>query len=96
MAEPPLTDRLHVRVEGLVQGVGFRYATYRKATSLRLKGWVRNLADGRVEAEFEGPKPVLEEMLAWCREGPMLSDVRRVATTWAEGPGGYDSFDIRF
>ena len=58
-----MTERLRVHIQGRVQGVGFRYATHRQATRLGLSGWVRNAADGSVEAEFEGDKAVLKELL---------------------------------
>ncbi|MBP8128340.1 MAG: acylphosphatase [Candidatus Hydrogenedentes bacterium] len=90
-----MTGRLHVYVEGRVQGVGFRYATCAKAESLRLNGWVRNLYDGRVEAVFEGPKAALEAMLAWCRRGPAAALVTKVEETWEEGPPRHQGFFLR-
>ncbi|HPO14614.1 MAG TPA: acylphosphatase [Candidatus Hydrogenedentes bacterium] len=90
------TTRLHVLIEGWVQGVGFRYSTLAKAESLRLNGWVRNLPDGRVEAEFEGPRDTLETMLAWCRRGPLGASVRRVEEQWANGEPRYQRFSILY
>ncbi len=89
-------ERLHVFVAGLVQGVGFRHGVYRKAKALALTGWVQNLADGRVEARFEGPRAILEEMLQWCHHGPGLSDVSHVESNWDMGPKQWDSFRITF
>lgn len=88
------TDRLHVFIEGWVQGVGFRYATCARARSLSLGGWVRNLPDGRVEAEFEGGKAALEEMLAWCGHGPAGASVRNVESTWESGAARHTHFVI--
>ena len=79
-----------------MQGVGFRHGVFIKATSLGLTGWVCNLDDGRVEAHFEGPQSVLDEMLSWYRQGPSLAHVRHVETSWDDGPGEYDSFEITF
>ncbi len=90
-----MTDRLHVLVEGLVQGVGFRYATQHRALALGLTGWVRNLHDGRVEAEFEGPRPDLERMLEWCQVGPRMAQVSKVETKWETGEPKYPSFQLR-
>ncbi|HNR33706.1 MAG TPA: acylphosphatase [Candidatus Hydrogenedentes bacterium] len=90
-----MTDRLHVFVTGRVQGVGFRYSTEDRARSLGLYGWVRNLPDGRVEAEFEGPKPALEEMLEWCRQGPRFAAVARVEADWEQGEPRYREFACR-
>lgn len=80
-------ERLHVVVEGRVQGVGFRYAAQREAQRLALTGWVRNRDDGAVEAVFEGPRDTLEQMLEWCRRGPAFARVVRVAEAWAAAKG---------
>lgn len=90
-----MTDRLHVFIEGRVQGVGFRYATQRHALQLGLSGWVRNRVDGCVEAEFEGDRDELQQMLEWCREGPAFASVTHVDEEWEAGPSRYDSFRIR-
>jgi len=71
--------RAHVLVSGRVQGVFFRDGARRKARDLNLKGWVRNLPDGRVEALFEGDPAAVEEMLRWCAEGPPDARVEDVA-----------------
>ena len=89
-------ERLHVVIDGRVQGVGFRFATQREAMARGLGGWVRNLYDGRVEAEFEGPRGALEAMLAWCRSGPAFARVSSVETAWESGEPCYgDEFRIR-
>jgi len=67
-----------VRVQGRVQGVGFRQQTAARARSLGLTGWVANLADGSVEAVFEGPRDRVESMVEWCRRGPNGAHVARV------------------
>ena len=54
--------RAHIFYSGQVQGIGFRYTVHRLATSLNLKGWVRNLADGRVEIMVDGPKADIEQL----------------------------------
>lgn len=87
---------LHVYISGLVQGVGFRHATYRHACSLGLTGWVRNAPDGRVEALFEGERGVLERMLEWCLRGPVLSRVDKVDSTWTQATGSFEGFEITF
>ncbi|MEW5895120.1 MAG: acylphosphatase [Candidatus Omnitrophota bacterium] len=56
--------QLHVYFRGIVQGVGFRYTVHRYATGLGLKGWVRNLPDGRVEMKAEGERQELEDLLS--------------------------------
>lgn len=68
----------HVVVTGTVQGVGYRAACRRAAVSAGVRGWVRNLDDGRVEAVFAGPEEAVEQMVAWCRSGPDAAVVRSV------------------
>jgi acylphosphatase len=89
-------NRLRVVIDGRVQGVGFRFSTQREAMALGLGGWVRNLYDGRVEAEFEGPRGTLEAMLAWCRGGPAFARVSNVEVEWESGEPRYGGeFRIR-
>jgi acylphosphatase len=91
-------QRLEVRISGRVQGVWFRASTREEALRRGLSGWVRNLPDGRVEAVFEGDRPALDAMLAWCRVGPPGARVAGVETGWAEAAGepatGLDGFTI--
>lgn len=70
--------RISVRVQGRVQGVFFRDYTTREARRLQLSGWVRNRADGSVEAEVEGEIEQVEAMIAWFHEGSPLSQVTAV------------------
>jgi acylphosphatase len=70
--------RVRVVVRGRVQGVFFRASCRRRASDLGLAGWVRNRADGAVEAVFEGEPGAVEAMLAWCREGPPDASVEAV------------------
>ncbi len=90
-----MADKVRVRVliEGRVQGVFFRASTRDEARARGLGGWVRNLADGRVEAVFEGDKPVVENMLAWCRKGPAYAYVDRIDLDWQPYQG--DLLDFR-
>ena len=89
-----MTERLHVIVSGRVQGVGFRWATEAKARELGLNGWVRNLPDGRVEAEFEGIQASLDAMEAWCWQGPRTALVELVKAARESGPPKYGSFRV--
>ena len=72
--------RLRVLISGRVQGVAYRYWTQDAATRRGLDGWVRNLADGRVEALFQGDPMLVDEMIAACHDGPRLASVTRVET----------------
>jgi acylphosphatase len=78
MSEGDDPRTVRVRLEGRVQGVGFRYWTERVAGELALAGWVRNRRDGSVEALFSGPAQVVAEMLERCRDGPTGSAVTAV------------------
>ena len=79
MAEASKTVR--VRIDGRVQGVWFRSWTAESAWALGLEGWVRNRADGSVEALFSGPRAAVERMIEACREGPPLAVVAGVEVT---------------
>ncbi|HJQ52190.1 MAG TPA: acylphosphatase [Gaiellaceae bacterium] len=84
-------ERRHVVVHGFVQGVGFRFAVERAANSRGVAGWVRNRADGTVEAVFEGELDDVEAVIELCRRGPRGSNVQRtdVAVESAEGLTGF-------
>lgn len=73
-----MNARVHVFISGKVQGVFFRSSTKEMANELGLSGWVRNLADGRVEAVFEGNNEAMKKMLEWCRKGPEHAKVTGV------------------
>lgn len=60
-----------LQVHGRVQGIGYRHWAVATATRLGLAGWVRNRADGTVEAMVEGDTAAVEEMLRACRRGPV-------------------------
>jgi acylphosphatase len=85
-----------VLVRGRVQGVAFRAYTEAEARSLGLAGWVRNLADGRVEVLAEGSRETLERFLEWCREGPRHARVDGVDAEWEEARGGLGEFHITY
>ena len=74
----PESRSIHIRISGRVQGVSFRVWTERQATQLGLSGWVRNRANGDVEAVFSGPAAAVDAMLAACRRGPRLARVESV------------------
>jgi acylphosphatase len=69
---------VRVRIEGRVQGVGFRAWVERTAAGLALDGWVRNRRDGSVEAVFAGPGRDVEAVLAHCHQGPRSAVVSMV------------------
>jgi acylphosphatase len=69
---------VRAKVIGSVQGVGFRWFVYTKAKRLGLRGYVRNLKDGTVEAVFSGDDDKVEKMLEHCYKGPSYALVNRV------------------
>lgn len=68
-------------ITGRVQGVGFRWYARREAEERGLAGWVRNLDDGSVEAEAEGPSDVVDGLVVWLRHGPATAEVSAVVVT---------------
>lgn len=73
-----MAQRRRIKVQGLVQGVGFRFATRRKAQRLGVSGWVKNMVDGTVEAEIVADGETLETMIDWLRHGPRNASVTRI------------------
>jgi acylphosphatase len=86
--------RARILVEGEVQGVGFRWSAQSMARRLKLAGYVRNLADGRVEAIIEGERDRVENMVRWCNRGPMGAYVTDVKVEWQLYKGEYKGFEI--
>ena len=86
--------RRRVIVHGLVQGVGFRYSIARAAASRGVAGWVRNQANGTVEAVFEGEEDAVGSLVRICEEGPRGAAVER-AEVVDEEPEGLQRFEIR-
>ena len=86
-------ERWRLNISGRVQGVGYRQAALGEAQVLGLGGWVRNLADGTVLLEAEGPVAKLHDLRLWCERGPTSAQVHRVTTTQV-APTGADWFEI--
>ncbi len=59
-----------LNISGVVQNVGFRFYTHRKANELGVKGFVKNMPDGSVYAEAEGEPTVIEAFIDYCKKGP--------------------------
>ncbi len=88
--------RAHVIVTGRVQGVWFRESTRQRAVDLGLSGWVRNLADGRVEAVFEGELAAVRAALDFVREGPPLAQVNDLQLEEGPAQSKEQGFEVRF
>ena len=89
--------RLEIVVKGLVQGVSFRIYTKRKAISLGLTGYVKNLSNGDVEVVAEGKRDQLLQLIKWLRKsGSPASNVTDVLINWSEELVNYNSFRVAF
>ena len=86
--------RRRVLVAGRVQGVWFRESCRDQALVAGVAGWVRNLADGRVEVMLEGPPAAVDDVVAWCRRGPRRARVDGVEVV-EEAPVGEQGFRVR-
>ncbi|MBC8051511.1 MAG: acylphosphatase [Sphingobacteriaceae bacterium] len=84
---------LNITISGKVQGVAFRFSTKAVADQLRVKGWVKNLSDGRVCIEAEGDDFALDSFLEWCNEGPLQATVQKVEVVEDEVKN-YRNFEI--
>lgn len=88
--------RIHVRVTGVVQGVGYRFFVSRAARNLGLVGYVRNCADGSVELEAEGEPSGVSSLVDAVGTGPPGAHVRNTATRPMPARGAEDEFEIRW
>jgi acylphosphatase len=88
--------RIHLIIEGRVQGVWFRDSTRREAFSLGVFGWVRNRPDGTVEVVAEGPEDKVGKLINWCNHGPPAAGVSQVHETREKWQGEFKFFDIVF
>ncbi len=86
---------VRIIVSGKVQGVFFRQSAKKEADKLGLVGWVRNDADGSVEALVVGSKEKLDQFIAWCKNGSPAAKVGKVEEQWADRDEEANSFEIR-
>ncbi len=91
-----MNRRVLVTVSGIVQGVNFRRYTQLTARSLGVRGWVRNLPDGRVEGCFEGEADAVASLVAWCRSGPPAGRVDSLDLADEPYAGEFRDFIIRY
>jgi len=91
-----MIKRVEVHVEGVVQGVGFRYFTKRVAKELGIVGYVKNLPDGRVFIVAEGDENQLEKFLSFIRRGPSLAIVKKIHVAEKPATGEFKDFVIAY
>jgi acylphosphatase len=80
--EARVRARAQLAIRGRVQGVYFRAGLKQVADTWRLTGWVKNAADGSVEALLEGPRPNVDAVIEWARAGPPSAFVESVEVRW--------------
>ena len=88
--------RAEIVVNGLVQGVGFRYFVMREAQKLELKGFVKNLYSGEVLTVIEGEKTNAEEMVQKLKVGPIHASVKSFKVDWQEPKNEFTDFEVKF
>ncbi len=88
--------RAEILVDGLVQGVGFRYFVVREAEKLNLNGFVKNLPTGEVLAIVEGSEGLILELYKQMKIGPMRSSVRRHKIEWSETKNEFNGFGVKY
>ena len=93
-----MTEKKAVKavISGRVQGVFYRMETKKAADSLNIKGWVRNLSNGNVEAVFEADDQTINKMIAWCHHGSPGAVVTGVTIEPCPVVENFSSFEIRY
>jgi acylphosphatase len=84
----------HLIITGSVQGIGYRQFVKQNARKLGLTGWVKNLANGSVEAVVQGNKEVINQLISLCRKGPFLSEVKDVQISWDDTDTMFSDFVV--
>lgn len=87
---------LHLHISGKVQGVCYRISAQMQATELGLKGFARNLPDGRVEIIVMGDLEATDAFVDWCQKGPAMAGVSKVSSKSIDCPENFGGFDVRY
>ena len=82
-------------ISGKVQGVSYRASARSKASELKLGGFVKNLKNGSVFAEVEGPEDIVRQFIDWCHYGPPMAKVDKIEIETSEIKG-YHNFEVKF
>ena len=88
--------RAVISVQGLVQGVGYRFFVVRQAQQHDIKGYVRNLPDGNVQVVAEGNKGMLNDFIRQLKIGPVSAHVTGTDVQWDEQEEGFSEFEVKF
>ncbi len=85
-----------ITIKGRVQGVGFRYYVYKKATEFGLTGWVKNTTEGNVMAVVQGEESILKTFLEFLLIGPPLARVDKISKYETEVSTVFDKFSVNY
>ncbi len=83
-------------VQGVVQGVGYRYFAMHKAKEYGITGYVQNLPDGNVLVVAEGEKGILNDFIKELKIGPASAHVTKIDIEFSENMTGYKNFSVKF
>jgi acylphosphatase len=89
-------SRATIIVDGVVQGVGFRYFVLRNANALGLKGYTKNLFTGEVLTEVEGEEGMIHELIKKLKVGPSHAYVKNCKVEWKEFQNEFKDFEVRY
>ena len=88
--------KAEILVNGLVQGVGFRYFVVKHAVRLKLQGYVQNLFTGEVHTIVEGDKVNIEELFKLIKLGPSHAHVKNARLDWFDFKNEFETFEVKF
>ncbi len=88
--------KAEIIVQGVVQGVGYRFFVLNQARLYDVKGYVRNMADGTVEVIAEGEKGILKDFVGQLRIGPISANVTGLKVKWSEQEQGFTEFRLQY
>ena len=90
-----MTQRLSLKIYGLVHGIGYRYSSQNEAKKRGFTGYVNNLDDGTVELIAEGQEKDLKQFIDWCYNGVGPAIVHKIDQSWSEATGEFSGFVIK-
>ena len=90
-----MTRQIRILLEGRLQALNFRANTQEQAQALNVNGFIRSLADGRIEIEAQGEKKPLQKLLAWCQEPPHGQKITMIMYRYDEPEQIYTEFTVR-
>lgn len=89
-------DRVRISIRGRVQGVFFRASAKETADRLGIRGWIKNMPDGSVQAVAEGDTESVGRFIEWCNKGPERAEVTKVDVERERATGEFNNFVIEY